>query len=615
MLLGRIDFSRWSNEDKVKSEFLKSKSTDRLHFVRSLSGCLVSLPQANGRVFATPSQIAATKTGEQISSVFAKNFASQCGYCTPGIVASIAACSTHGEREKELDGHICRCTGYRPIRDSIKEAPFIDIEDIGNLCATCPSRQNVKENKVALSNSRTWHSPSTLMDAIELIDCFQSNFKIISGNTAKHVEKYYKKSTTESVDIIDISRIDELNHISTEGNLVSVGAAVSMNDFIKHLKEVFPKSLFAKKVISALEFVGSVSVREQATFAGSLFLQKENPSFCSDIAVILSCLNAKIQVRHVKEEKSLSIQEFFDTSGFHFIKMIQVEIPNAVEGQAYKGHTLTFQQQFGTLSIGKVTSRPTMSAGYITYAFLSNPAMNKTSYFYNAGEGLKSIVGPDSLDKSGINACLGAISDNKLRGCLFKHFKEFIGEPIVPLDFNPIEYELDDSKQPANATNVQQQHAKHLASRTALYPSDTPPSANQLDVAVVKAAQMGKVVSIGFTKCKGDRCFIRGITATDIEDANFNNSFIQIDSNEADETNFEQILCSKSVLYINQPVAIVVAKTRFDAYRLRKLVNVEYSEWNENGKLKPSAVMEDAIANQDFFPNSAMAFFDKKEKG
>ena len=104
-------------------------------------------------------------------------------------------------------------------------------------------------------------------------------------------------------------------------------------------------------------------------------------------------------------------------------------------------------------------------------------------------------------------------------------------------------------------------------------------------------------------------------TATDIKNANFNNSFIQTDSKEGDENHIEEILCSKSVLYVNQPIAIIVAKTRFDAYRLRKLVKVKYTNWSDDQKTKPFALLDDAINKKDFFPNQAMAFFDKKEIG
>jgi [2Fe-2S] binding domain len=58
---------------------------------------------------------------------------SQCGFCTPGMVVSCHAAlqkaAAKGQPlsaeslEKELDGNLCRCTGYRPILDAAKVPP------------------------------------------------------------------------------------------------------------------------------------------------------------------------------------------------------------------------------------------------------------------------------------------------------------------------------------------------------------------------------------------------------------------------------------------------------------------------------------------------------------
>jgi carbon-monoxide dehydrogenase small subunit len=46
----------------------------------------------------------------------------QCGFCTPGIVMTLAALTDGSERPsadtllQALSGHICRCTGYQGIR-------------------------------------------------------------------------------------------------------------------------------------------------------------------------------------------------------------------------------------------------------------------------------------------------------------------------------------------------------------------------------------------------------------------------------------------------------------------------------------------------------------------
>ncbi len=52
----------------------------------------------------------------------------QCGFCTPGIVVRASSLLENGQassREsiaKALDGHLCRCTGYKRIIDAIQTA-------------------------------------------------------------------------------------------------------------------------------------------------------------------------------------------------------------------------------------------------------------------------------------------------------------------------------------------------------------------------------------------------------------------------------------------------------------------------------------------------------------
>ena len=51
----------------------------------------------------------------------------QCGFCTPGIVVSLAAALDQGasveDAERDvLEGHLCRCTGYVNIRRAVRAA-------------------------------------------------------------------------------------------------------------------------------------------------------------------------------------------------------------------------------------------------------------------------------------------------------------------------------------------------------------------------------------------------------------------------------------------------------------------------------------------------------------
>ncbi len=58
---------------------------------------------------------------------FAAHEAAQCGFCSPGLLASCFALIQRGEKltrqqiREALSGHICRCTGYHHIVDAVEE--------------------------------------------------------------------------------------------------------------------------------------------------------------------------------------------------------------------------------------------------------------------------------------------------------------------------------------------------------------------------------------------------------------------------------------------------------------------------------------------------------------
>jgi carbon-monoxide dehydrogenase small subunit len=52
----------------------------------------------------------------------------QCGFCTPGVVMTLAAIADHDKKPCEegrllgaMSGHLCRCTGYQGIRRACKK--------------------------------------------------------------------------------------------------------------------------------------------------------------------------------------------------------------------------------------------------------------------------------------------------------------------------------------------------------------------------------------------------------------------------------------------------------------------------------------------------------------
>ena len=89
--------------------------------------CLRKPEQMNGRDVVTVEGLPET-TRRTISEAFVLEGGAQCGFCIPGIVVRAASLIERGQTDdrqavaKALDGHLCRCTGYGRILDSIQTA-------------------------------------------------------------------------------------------------------------------------------------------------------------------------------------------------------------------------------------------------------------------------------------------------------------------------------------------------------------------------------------------------------------------------------------------------------------------------------------------------------------
>jgi aerobic carbon-monoxide dehydrogenase small subunit len=93
-----------------------------------IKSCLMLAVQANGREVTTVEGLAAAGELHPVQEAFVKNFALQCGFCTPGFV--MASCAllariphpTEEQIRKELSSNLCMCTGYMQIVQAVKEA-------------------------------------------------------------------------------------------------------------------------------------------------------------------------------------------------------------------------------------------------------------------------------------------------------------------------------------------------------------------------------------------------------------------------------------------------------------------------------------------------------------
>ena len=90
-------------------------------------GCLMLAVQADGETVTTIEGYADSGRAAKLQAAFHARNALQCGFCTPGMIASAVDYVERGgsaDREKireHMSGNYCRCTGYQAIVDAIAD--------------------------------------------------------------------------------------------------------------------------------------------------------------------------------------------------------------------------------------------------------------------------------------------------------------------------------------------------------------------------------------------------------------------------------------------------------------------------------------------------------------
>ncbi|MCW5749931.1 MAG: (2Fe-2S)-binding protein [Alphaproteobacteria bacterium] len=95
---------------------------------RSVKSCTMLAAQANGASVTTIEGLAQGDKLHPMQEAFREHHALQCGFCTPGMIMSAIDLVKRNPNPSEetirheLEGNICRCTGYHNIVKAVKAA-------------------------------------------------------------------------------------------------------------------------------------------------------------------------------------------------------------------------------------------------------------------------------------------------------------------------------------------------------------------------------------------------------------------------------------------------------------------------------------------------------------
>jgi carbon-monoxide dehydrogenase small subunit len=93
-----------------------------------MASCLLPVEDVGGQEVTTLEGITPEHGLHPLQEAFFENYATQCGYCTAGMIVVSKALLDHNphpsrqEIIEALTGNLCRCTGYDPIIRAVADA-------------------------------------------------------------------------------------------------------------------------------------------------------------------------------------------------------------------------------------------------------------------------------------------------------------------------------------------------------------------------------------------------------------------------------------------------------------------------------------------------------------
>ena len=268
---------------------------------RALNACILFLPQLDGKAVRTVEGISGPK-GEMhpVQEAMVAHHGSQCGFCTPGFVVSMAVAHLNGaaDHDDQLAGNLCRCTGYAPIIRAAEAAKSVPVPDWMKTDSTFLSAQISPVGSGEAGGLPGVFSPR---DSDELAAWYQANpdGTLIAGAT--DVGLWVTKHLRDLAPVAFLNGVEDLKGIEVQSGQLHVGACVTIADLRTAVAERLPS--FAE----LLRRYASEQVRNAATIGGNI----ANGSPIGDAPPALIALGATLHLRRGDEMRSLPLEAFF----------------------------------------------------------------------------------------------------------------------------------------------------------------------------------------------------------------------------------------------------------------------------------------------------------------
>jgi xanthine dehydrogenase small subunit len=287
---------------------------------RAVNSCLVLLPMVQGKHVVTVEALKQADQYHPAQIAMAKALGSQCGYCTPGIVMSMFEATYRKDMDApwklddQLCGNLCRCTGYRPIRDAAQA-----------VAGTCPNDRfatalpAAKPQSMELKYEATqqrFATPTTFAQLWDELDA-HPDARFVVGGTDLSLEVTKKFAVIPK--LISLEGIAALKGVSEIAGGFRLASGASISDVEDFSATRLPS------LHRMVRYFGARQIKHRGTVGGNLC----TASPIGDLAPALISLGATAVMLGRGGERRVKLEDFF--VGYRKTALAPKEILSAVE--------------------------------------------------------------------------------------------------------------------------------------------------------------------------------------------------------------------------------------------------------------------------------------------
>ncbi|HEV7458520.1 MAG TPA: FAD binding domain-containing protein [Roseococcus sp.] len=321
-----------------------------------VNACLCVLGQLHGRAIRT---VEGLGPHHIVPRALAEADATQCGFCTPGIVMSAWAHTREGgDPHEALAGNLCRCTGYRPILDAMAR-----MQDDG---ATPPAPVPPESAKFG-----GFHLPASLDEALAL-RAVRPEALVLMGGTDLGLR--FSEHREHPAQVLCLLNVAEMQGVEVRPTGLRIGAAASYAEWLRACRA---DAAWAP-LVPYLSRLGSRQIRGLGTVAGNL----GTASPIGDALPVLLALGAVVEVAQLRGVRHIPVGAFLTGYRRNALApeelIVAIHLPRPPEGAFLAAEKLSrrHDQDISTVSLAALI---TFEGGVVREARLAFGGMDATA--------------------------------------------------------------------------------------------------------------------------------------------------------------------------------------------------------------------------------------------